>query len=60
VDGDELDQADGLAALAALGADTPTAAQGVYDVTARTFTANRVLAGDSVPGATFGRLSSAT
>ncbi len=53
VDGDELDQADGLAAMADLGADTPTVAHGVYDVDAHTFTADRVLAGDSVPGATF-------
>ena len=53
VDGDELDQADGLAAMADLGADTPTVAHGVYDTTARTFTADRVLAGDSVPGAQF-------
>ena len=53
VDGDELDQADALAAMADLGADTPTVAHGVYNVSAHTFTADRVLAGDSVPGATF-------
>ena len=53
VDGDELDQADALAAMADAGAGMPTVAHGVYNVSARTFTADRVLAGDSVPGATF-------
>ena len=51
VDGDVLDIADCLAALADLPEDTPTSAQGAYDVDARTFTAERVLAAASVPGA---------
>ncbi len=53
VDGEELTGAAGLAALADLPTDAPTVAQGVYDVAARAFTADRVLAGDSVPGADF-------
>lgn len=53
VDGEELAGAAGLAALADLGAGTPTVAHGVYDVAEREFTADRVLAGDSVPGANF-------
>ena len=53
VDGDKLDITDCLATLADLPEDTPTAAHGVYDVDARTFTAERVLAGASVPGAEF-------
>jgi hypothetical protein len=53
VDGVVLDQAAGLAAMADLGPATPTAAHGVYDVDARAYTADRVLAGDSVPGADF-------
>jgi len=53
VDGIELDQAAALAAMADLGVGAPTAAHGVYDVDARTFTADRVLAGDSVPGSQF-------
>jgi hypothetical protein len=53
VDGVALDQAAALAAMAALGANAPTAAHGVYDVEAREFTADRVLAGDSVPGVRF-------
>ena len=51
VNGDELTGAAGLAAMADLGANTPTVAQGVYDVAEREFTANKVLAGSSVPGA---------
>ncbi len=50
VDGQMLTGADGLAAMAALAAGTPTRALGVLDVDARTFTADEVLAGDSVPG----------
>lgn len=53
VDGVALDQASGLAAMADLGPAAPTVAHGVYDVAARSFTADRVLAGDSVPGAGF-------
>ena len=53
VDGVALDQAAGLAAMAALGVAAPTVAHGIYDVDARTFTADRVLAGDSVPGAQY-------
>ncbi|MDJ0917771.1 MAG: hypothetical protein QNJ05_08405 [Woeseiaceae bacterium] len=40
----------GLEALAAAGAGTPSIALGVLDVEAREFTAERVLAGSSVPG----------
>jgi hypothetical protein len=53
VDGDELEGAACVAALADLADDTLTAAHGIYNVTARTFTADRVLAGSSVPGANF-------
>jgi hypothetical protein len=53
VDGIALDPAAGLAAMTDLGVNAPTAAHGVYDVDAREFTADRVLAGDSVPGARF-------
>ena len=53
VDGDKLDINDCLATLADMPEGTPTAAHGVYDVDARTFTADRVLAGSSVPGAEF-------
>jgi hypothetical protein len=53
VDGEPLEEADALAAIADLGPDARTAATGVYDVDAQTFTADSVLAGDSVPGATF-------
>jgi hypothetical protein len=51
VDGDELEGTACIAALADLADDTLTAAHGLYDVVARTFTADRVLAGSSVPGA---------
>ena len=53
VDGDALDIVDCLAAMADLPENTLTAAHGEYDVDARTFTAERVLAGSSVPGAEF-------
>ena len=53
VDGDKLDITDCLAALADLPEDTLTEARGVYDVDTRAFTADRVLAGSSVPGADF-------
>ena len=42
--------AEGLAALATAGAGTPTVAIGTLDVASRRFTAERVLAGSSVPG----------
>ena len=51
VDGDVLDIADCLAALADLPENTPTSAEGVYDVDSQAFTASRVLAAGSVPGA---------
>ena len=53
VDGDVLDIADCLAAFADLPENTPTSAQGTYDVDAQAFTAERVLAAGSVPGAEF-------
>ena len=53
IDGVEYVGAAGLSALAALGAGTPTIAHGVLDVSERSFTAERVLAGDSVPGPRF-------
>ncbi len=51
VDGQELVGAPGLQAVAVAGAGTPTAALGEFNVATRVFTADRVLAGDSVPGA---------
>lgn len=45
--------AEGLSALALLDAGTPTVARGTLDVEARSFSAELVLAGDSVPGAGF-------
>lgn len=53
IDGDESTGDDCVAALDALAVDTLTVAEGVYDVAARRFTAARVLAGSSVPGAEF-------
>jgi len=53
VDGEEFTGEAGLAAMEDLGVGAPTVAHGVYDVAAREFTADRVLAGDSVPGADF-------
>ncbi|HEY5642471.1 MAG TPA: hypothetical protein VIS31_06305 [Woeseiaceae bacterium] len=44
---------DGLRALEASGAGTPTVAMGTLDVAAREFTADLVLAGSSVPGIEF-------
>ena len=41
---------EGLRALAAAGPGTPTVAKGTFDVAARSFTADLVLAGASVPG----------
>jgi len=45
--------AEGLAALATAGVGTPTVAIGTLDVASRRFTAERVLAGSSVPGIEF-------
>jgi hypothetical protein len=51
VDGTMYVGADGLAALATAGAGTPTVAKGTLAVADRSFTADLVLAGSSVPGA---------
>ncbi len=53
VDGEESTGADCLAALADLPENTLTVAHGVYNVAAQRFTAERVLAAGSVPGADF-------
>jgi hypothetical protein len=53
VDGEVLDGPAALAAMEEAGAGTLTAAQGVLDVATLEFTAEQVLAGDSVPGADF-------
>ncbi len=53
VNGVEYEGAAGLQALAALPAGSRTAAFGVLNVGSRTFTAQDVLAGDSVPGPRF-------
>ncbi|MDJ0907080.1 MAG: hypothetical protein QNI96_13760, partial [Woeseiaceae bacterium] len=50
VDGEVLVGADGLAALEAAGRGTPTVAVGTLTTADRTFTADLVLAGTSVPG----------
>ncbi|MFW2405486.1 MAG: metallophosphoesterase [Gammaproteobacteria bacterium] len=50
VDGTQYSGSEGLRALNALGAGTPTVAKGTLNVEAREFTAATVLAGDSVPG----------
>ncbi len=50
VDGAQYSGSEGLRALNALGAGTPTVAKGTLNVEAREFTAATVLAGDSVPG----------
>jgi hypothetical protein len=57
VNGNESTGPDCVAALADLPADTLTVAHGAYDVVARTFTADRVLAGSSVPGVEFDTVS---
>jgi hypothetical protein len=57
VDGDELEGDDCLAALADLPENAPTEAHGLYNVTTRRFTAERVLAGNSAPGAAFDTVS---
>jgi len=57
VDGSTLTGAAGLEALARLGAGTATAAFGTLDVSNRSFTAERVHAGTSVPGSQFDVLS---
>lgn len=53
IDGVEYEGAAGLAELAGQPAGTRTAAFGVLDLGDRSFTAENVLAGDSVPGARF-------
>ena len=53
VDGEVLDGPAALAAMEEAGAGTLTAAHGVLDVASLEFTAEQVLAGDSVPGADF-------
>ncbi|MEX2149641.1 MAG: DUF4382 domain-containing protein [Steroidobacteraceae bacterium] len=53
IDGVEYEGAAGLAELAGQPAGTRTAAFGVLDLTDRSFTAENVQAGDSVPGARF-------
>ena len=53
IDGVESMGAVGLATLAGQAAGTRTIAHGILNVAARSFTADRVLAGDSVPGARF-------
>ena len=53
VDGEVLDGPAALAAMADADEGTLTAAQGILDVATRAFTAEQVLAGDSVPGANF-------
>jgi hypothetical protein len=50
IDGAVVVGADGLAALAAAGPGTPTVAGGTLTTADRTFTADLVLAGSSVPG----------
>ncbi len=51
IDGEPFAGSAGLEALAAAGTGTPSVALGTLDVAARSFTAERVLAGTSVPGA---------
>jgi hypothetical protein len=53
VNGDEFSGSDCVVALADLPVDTLTVAHGAYDVATRTFTADRVLADNSVPGVEF-------
>lgn len=53
IDGVEYEGAAGLATLAGKAAGTATAAAGVLNIAARTFTATDVLAGDSVPSPRF-------
>ena len=53
VDGEVMDGPAALAAMADADEGTLTAAQGILDVATRAFTAEQVLAGDSVPGANF-------
>ena len=57
INGETFTGAAGLEALARLGADAATAAFGTLDVSSRTFTAERVHAGTSVPGSQFDVLS---
>jgi len=53
IDGVESTGAAGLAALAGQAAGTRTIAHGILNVAERSFSADRVLAGDSVPGPRF-------
>lgn len=53
IDGVESVGAAGLATLAGQAAGTPTIAHGILNVAERSFTADRVLAGSSVPGPRF-------
>jgi hypothetical protein len=53
IDGNESTGPDCVTALADLAEDTLTVAHGTYDVALHSFTADRVLAGSSVPGADF-------
>ncbi len=57
INGDTFTGAAGLEALAQLGAGTATAAFGTLDIGSRSFTAERVHAGTSVPGSQFDVLS---
>jgi len=56
IDGETLTGAAGLSALASRGAGTPTAAFGTFARVERSFTAQRVHAGSSVPGSRFDAL----
>lgn len=51
IDGEMFTGSAGLEALDAAGTGTPSVAFGTFDVAERSFTAERVLAGSSVPGA---------
>ncbi|HJP38296.1 MAG: metallophosphoesterase [Gammaproteobacteria bacterium] len=53
VNGESYLGIDGLRAMGALGGSIPTVAHGTLDVANREYTAERVLAGDSVPGDRF-------
>jgi hypothetical protein len=56
IDGETFTGAAGLSALAALGVGAPTAAFGTFARVERSFTAQRVHAGSSVPGSRFDAL----
>jgi hypothetical protein len=57
INGDTFTGSAGLEALAQLGAGTATVAFGILDIGSRSFTAERVHAGTSVPGSQFDVLS---